>query len=150
MLSPIQVLCSDITTLSLEPEPFASYTEGVCSILFYPKGHIYVTQLRHMTPLWDERVFVCAPVCGHSDMRVCFINCVCEGFESGVISHEAAAALSVINTLNITLSLSVCHILFVRFYFCPYLLFLSQSGCFSVECVYVCVCVCVSVRDWFL
>ncbi|PWA22229.1 hypothetical protein CCH79_00012642 [Gambusia affinis] len=43
MLSPIQVLCSDITTLSLEPEPFASYTEGLFSILFFPKADIIST-----------------------------------------------------------------------------------------------------------
>ncbi|KAI3351728.1 hypothetical protein L3Q82_020563 [Scortum barcoo] len=45
MLSPIQVLCSDITTLSLEPEPFASYTEAdiISTVEFNHTGELLAT-----------------------------------------------------------------------------------------------------------
>ncbi|TNM99272.1 hypothetical protein fugu_013836 [Takifugu bimaculatus] len=45
MLSPIQVLCSDITTLSLEPEPFASYTEAdiISTVEFNHNGELLAT-----------------------------------------------------------------------------------------------------------
>lgn len=90
MLSPIQVLCSDITTLSLEPEPFASYTEGVCSILFYPEGQIRFARTRHMTPArgwW------------------CVNRCVCEEHE--VNSHVSLDVLNII-TLSPSVSL-ICY-----------------------------------------
>ncbi|CDQ71471.1 unnamed protein product [Oncorhynchus mykiss] len=45
MLNPIQVLCSDITSLSLEPEPFASYTEAdiISTVEFNHTGELLAT-----------------------------------------------------------------------------------------------------------
>lgn len=137
MLSPIQVLCSDITTLSLEPEPFASYTEGVCSILFYPEGHIcFPTVARHDPSVRCKSLCVCAWVWVVGCESVCVIKYVCVRSLSQVNSHMSLGA---INISNITLSLSVCLILFCLSLFLSLLLYfcLSMSVEVWIECVWL-------------